>query len=77
MSAASEPVPLLDVHNLRVAFDGLEVVHGISFSLNAGEKLALVGESGSGKSVTALAILKLEGLTDSLKDELASRVLNA
>ncbi len=59
MSAASEPVPLLDVHNLRVAFDGLEVVHGISFSLNAGKKLALVGESGSGKSVTALAILKL------------------
>ena len=53
------PTPLLDVQNLRVAFDGNEVVHGISFSLKAGEKLALVGESGSGKSVTALSILKL------------------
>ncbi len=50
---------LLDVKNLSVSFAGKEVVHGISFSINPGEKLALVGESGSGKSVTALAILRL------------------
>ena len=50
---------LLDVHDLSVSFAGKEVVHGINFSINAGEKLALVGESGSGKSVTALAILRL------------------
>jgi microcin C transport system ATP-binding protein len=50
---------LLDVQNLRVSFAGKEVVHGIQFAINAGEKLALVGESGSGKSVTALAILRL------------------
>jgi microcin C transport system ATP-binding protein len=50
---------LLDVQNLSVSFAGKEVVHGIQFTINAGEKLALVGESGSGKSVTALAILRL------------------
>jgi microcin C transport system ATP-binding protein len=50
---------LLDIRQLSVAFAGKEVVHSISLSLQAGEKLALVGESGSGKSVTALAILKL------------------
>ena len=50
---------LLDVQNLRIGFGGKDVVHGIHFCINAGEKLALVGESGSGKSVTALSILKL------------------
>ena len=51
--------PLLEVSNLRVAFDGKEVVRGIDFSIQPGEKLALVGESGSGKTVTALSLLRL------------------
>lgn len=51
--------PLLEVKNLRVSFSGKEVVHGINFSINPGEKLALVGESGSGKTVTALSLLRL------------------
>ena len=51
--------PLLQVQNLQVAFNGQPVVHGIDFSIAAGEKLALVGESGSGKSVTAHSILQL------------------
>ncbi|MBD3893205.1 dipeptide ABC transporter ATP-binding protein [Hydrogenophaga sp.] len=51
--------PLLEVKNLRVAFGAQEVVHGIDFSLAAGEKLALVGESGSGKTVSALSLLRL------------------
>jgi microcin C transport system ATP-binding protein len=51
--------PLLEVSDLRVAFGGHEVVHGIQFSVRAGEKLALVGESGSGKTVTALSLLRL------------------
>ena len=50
---------LLDVKALRVAFGGKEVVHGVDFSIQPGEKLALVGESGSGKTVTALSLLKL------------------
>ncbi len=51
--------PLLDVRGLTVSFAGNPVVHGVSFSIGKGEKLALVGESGSGKTVTALSILRL------------------
>ncbi len=50
---------LLDVKDLTVSFGGKAVVHGINFSIEAGEKVALVGESGSGKTVTALALLRL------------------
>ena len=55
----SDVAPLLTVKQLRVAFAGHEVVHGIDFSVAPGERLALVGESGSGKTVTALSLLRL------------------
>ena len=51
--------PLLTVENLSISFGNRTVVDGVSFTLDAGETLALVGESGSGKSLTALSILQL------------------
>ncbi|ENA36200.1 hypothetical protein HMPREF1487_05565 [Pseudomonas sp. HPB0071] len=50
---------LIEIRDLRVAFSGQEVVHGIDLDIRRGECLALVGESGSGKSVTAHSILRL------------------
>jgi microcin C transport system ATP-binding protein len=51
--------PLLELKDLRVAFAGQSVVHGVNLCIQPGERVALVGESGSGKSVTALSILRL------------------
>ena len=48
---------LLEVKNLHIQYAGIEMVHGISFSLDSGEVLSLVGESGSGKTSVIRAIL--------------------
>jgi len=50
---------LLEVRDLSISFGARQVVDNVSFSLDAGEKLALVGESASGKTVTALSTLRL------------------
>ncbi|MGE5203225.1 MAG: ATP-binding cassette domain-containing protein, partial [Acidobacteriota bacterium] len=55
--------PVLEVDGLRTVFftrRGLiKAVDDVSFSLGAGETLAVVGESGCGKSMTALSIMRL------------------
>ncbi|WP_262508545.1 ABC transporter ATP-binding protein [Streptomyces spongiicola] len=55
------PGTLLEVRDLHVEFrtrDGAaRAVDGVSWSVAAGETLALLGESGSGKSVTAQAVM--------------------
>lgn len=66
--------PILEVSDLRVRFrckgrtqalltkdpdPFIDAVCGVSFSLNAGETLALVGESGAGKTTLARSIIGL------------------
>ena len=41
---------ILEVENLRKSFDRLEVLRGISLSLEKGEALSIIGSSGSGKT---------------------------
>ena len=50
---------MLEVKNLSIAWEGEEVVHDVSFSLNFGAVLVIVGESGSGKSTILKALLGL------------------
>ena len=68
--------PLLEVVDLRVSFHRFEglarVLDGVSFSLEAGGRVAIVGESGCGKSLTARAIV---GLLDPLHAEISGKIL--
>jgi oligopeptide/dipeptide ABC transporter ATP-binding protein len=55
--------PLLDISDLHTEFRTgagiVRAVDGVSYTVDAGETVAVVGESGSGKSVTALSVLRL------------------
>lgn len=60
---------MLNVKDLVIRFHdriGGEALHGVSFSMDAGERLGIVGESGAGKTIMALAVTRL------LSDEKAS-----
>jgi oligopeptide/dipeptide ABC transporter ATP-binding protein len=68
--------PILEVADLTVSFrlfEGMaKVLSGVSFSIGAGERVAIVGESGCGKSLTARTIM---GLLDSSNTEVEGEII--
>ena len=50
-------MPLVEVKNLHLGFGSVEILRGVSFSLEPGETLGIVGESGCGKSMTGLSLM--------------------
>ncbi len=60
---AADGHQVLQVQDLEVTYytdaGRAKALDGVSFTLNAGEKLGMVGESGSGKSTLALAMMRM------------------
>ncbi|MBR6407196.1 MAG: ABC transporter ATP-binding protein [Clostridia bacterium] len=50
----------LTCRNLSLGYDGLEILHDLSFEVNAGDYLCIVGENGSGKSTLMKTMLGLQ-----------------
>ncbi len=49
----------LKVENLRVSYGNIKALHGISFTVDAGEILTIIGANGAGKSTTLRAISRM------------------
>jgi energy-coupling factor transporter ATP-binding protein EcfA2 len=59
LAKEKEKLPLLAIDNLTVGYGGVDVLRGISFSLDPGVNVALMGDNGSGKTTLLLALLGL------------------
>ena len=44
--------PLLELHDVRAAYERIEVLHGIDLTVGSGNVVALLGPNGAGKSTT-------------------------
>ena len=51
---------MLEIKNVHKAFDGLEVLKGVSLEVNKGDVVAILGKSGSGKTTLLRCINFLE-----------------
>lgn len=51
---------ILQCENVSFAYDGVNVLEGVDFSLNTGDYLCVVGENGSGKSTLIKGLLGLK-----------------
>ena len=50
---------LLSVENLRVSYNNIKALHGISFEIDEGEIVCIIGANGAGKSTTLRALSRL------------------
>jgi branched-chain amino acid transport system ATP-binding protein len=50
---------LLSVKDLRVSYDSIKALHGVSFEIDEGEIVCIIGANGAGKSTTLRAVSRL------------------
>lgn len=54
---------MIEVNNLHKSYGSLEVLRGVSFSVDRGDVVAVIGPSGSGKSTLLRCLIDLESVT--------------
>ena len=55
---------MLTVENLKVSYGNIKALHGIDFTIDAGEIICIIGANGAGKSTTLWAISRLVKVED-------------
>jgi len=55
---------MLTVENLKVSYGNIKALHGIDFTIDAGEIICIIGANGAGKSTTLWAISRLVRVED-------------
>ena len=55
---------MIEVKNLKKEFEGLQVLNGIDYKVEKGEKIVIIGPSGSGKSTFLRCLNLLEEPTN-------------
>jgi branched-chain amino acid transport system ATP-binding protein len=68
---------MLALRDLKVSYGSIEVVHGVSLTVAAGECVALIGANGAGKSSTLKAICGLVPVTSGTVEFEGNDVTNA
>jgi neutral amino acid transport system ATP-binding protein len=53
------PAPLLEVEQVHAGYGGMEILHGVSIRVGAGEVVTLIGPNGAGKSTLMKTIFGL------------------
>jgi ABC-type branched-subunit amino acid transport system ATPase component len=52
-------MPLLDVRAVHAGYDAMEILHGVSMAVEAGEMVTLIGPNGAGKSTLLKTVFGL------------------
>jgi ATP-binding cassette subfamily B protein len=63
-SIKAEGADVLSAENVRFSYKEKEILHGVSFTVKKGEKIAFVGASGSGKSTIAKLLARFYDVGD-------------
>ncbi len=67
-------MPIVDVQDVRKSFGQVEVLKGVSFSIDKGQVVAIVGRSGSGKSTMLRCLNGIETVSSGTIDVAGHRL---